>query len=60
MVKISRGLTRWSYYHVVLNRVAEPHHYNADPDPDLSFHFIAALAPDPTFYFNADPDSAPH
>jgi hypothetical protein len=45
---------------IPLNRVAEPPHYNADPDPDLSFHFIAAPDPDPTFHFNADSDNAPH
>jgi hypothetical protein len=44
--------------------VADPHHFNADPDPDLACHFDASpdLAchfdadPDPTFHFAADPD----
>ncbi len=34
-------------------RVADPHHFNADPDPDLH-HFNTD--PDPSFIFNADPD----
>jgi hypothetical protein len=45
-------------------RVADPHHFNADPDP--VFHLNAD--PDPTFYFiadpasknNADPDTQPY
>ncbi len=45
-----------------LIRVADPHHFNADPDPepDPAFHFNAD--PDPAFHFNAapDPDPAPH
>ncbi len=32
-------------------RVADPHHFNADPDP--AFHYNAD--PDPAFHFNADP-----
>ncbi len=32
--------------------VADPYHFNADPDPSL--HFYAD--PDPAFHFNADPD----
>jgi hypothetical protein len=40
------------------NRVADPHHFNADPD--LAFHFNADPHhfnedPDPAFRFNADP-----
>jgi hypothetical protein len=37
-------------------RVADPHHFNADPDP--AFHLNADL--DPACHFNADPDPAPH
>ncbi len=48
------------------NRVADPHHFNADPDPafhfnadpDLAFHFNAD--PDPAFHFNEDPDPLFH
>ncbi len=38
--------------------VADPHHFNAIPDP--AFHFNAD--PDPAFHFNADPnqDPTPH
>jgi hypothetical protein len=36
--------------------VADPPHFNADPDP--SFHFKAD--PDPIFHFNVDLDLAPH
>ncbi len=32
--------------------VADPHHFDADPDP--AFHFDAD--PDPTFHSDADPD----
>jgi hypothetical protein len=47
------------------DRVADPHHFNADPnpafhlnaDPDSAFHLNAD--PDPAFHFNADPDPAP-
>ncbi len=34
--------------------VADPHHFDADPDPDPACHFDAD--PDPTFHFDADPD----
>ncbi len=38
--------------------VADPHHFNADPDP--FFHLNAD--PDPAFRFNTDldPDPVPH
>jgi hypothetical protein len=43
-----------------IGRVADPHHFIADPDP--SFYYNADL--DPAFHFNADPvlllDPAPH
>jgi hypothetical protein len=38
------------------DRVADPHHLDADPDP--AFHFHAD--PDPDFHFYADPDPAHH
>jgi hypothetical protein len=34
--------------------VADPHHIDADPEPD--YHFDDS---DPTFYCNADPDPDP-
>ncbi len=40
---------------LVLRRVADPRHFNADPHP--AFHFNAD--PDPAFHLNADPDPAP-
>jgi hypothetical protein len=47
-------------------RVANPHHFYADPDP--AFYFDAAPGPtfhsdadpDPTFQFNVDPDLTTH
>ncbi len=36
-------------------RVADLHHFNADPDP--TFH--SNVDPDPAFYSNADLDPAP-
>ncbi len=41
-----------------LIRVADPHHFNADPDLAPAFHFNGA-DPDPTLHFNADPDPDP-
>jgi hypothetical protein len=39
-------------------RVADPHHFNADPDPSIHCN----VGTDPTFHLNAgpDPDPAPH
>jgi hypothetical protein len=37
------------------SRVADPHHFNADPVPDPAFHFNADL--DRAFNFNVDPAS---
>jgi hypothetical protein len=42
---------------IVLRSVADPHHF--DPDPDPIFHFDADLQPDPTYHLNADPDPEP-
>ncbi len=39
-------------------RVADPQHFNADLDTEISFHFNAD--PDPTFHFNVDPGPDPH
>jgi hypothetical protein len=43
-----------------MDMIADPHHFNADPDP--AFHFNPDPDPDPAFHFNADPDPdpAPH
>jgi hypothetical protein len=43
---------------ILISRVADPHHFLADPDP--AFYFKSGRDPDPAFCFNADPDSAPH
>jgi hypothetical protein len=43
---------------VLESRIADPHHFNADLDPDTAFHFKAD--PYPALHFNADPDPAPH
>jgi hypothetical protein len=39
-------------------RVADPHHFNVDPDPEPAFHFY--MDPDPAFHVNAYPDPAPY
>ncbi len=41
--------------------VADPHHLDANPDPDPTSHFDTDPDPDPTFHFDAvpDPDPAP-
>ncbi len=44
-----------SKFHIK-TRVANPHHFNADPDPDPSFRFNAE--PDPVFHSKANPDPA--
>jgi hypothetical protein len=36
--------------------VADPHHLDADPDPNPACHFYVDPDPDPTFHFDADPD----
>ena len=36
---------------------ADPHRFDADPDP--TFHFDADPDPDPPCHFDADPDSIP-
>jgi hypothetical protein len=34
---------------IFLSRVADPHHFNANPDPDPAFPFNADPEPDPAF-----------
>jgi hypothetical protein len=34
---------------LVIPSVADPHHVDADPDPDPACHFDADLDPDPSF-----------
>jgi hypothetical protein len=46
---------RWTN---IKENVANPKHYDADPNPDPSFHFDTN--PDPTFPFDPDPDPAPY
>jgi len=41
---------------IISTSVADPHHFNTDPD--LTFHSRAY--PDPAFYSHADPDPASH
>jgi hypothetical protein len=36
------------------HNVADPHHIDADPDPDPACHFYVDT--DPTFYYDADLD----
>jgi hypothetical protein len=38
----------------VMPSVADPHHFDADTDPDPACHFDAD--PDPTSHFDPDPD----
>ncbi len=42
--------------------VADPHHFDADPDedPDPARHFDADVDPDPACHFDADPDPTFH
>ncbi len=40
---------------VPTSRVADPHHF--DPDPDPACHFDADADPDPIFHFDANPVS---
>jgi hypothetical protein len=49
----SKGFERdfTCYQQVEWSDVADPHHF--DPDPDPTFHVDAD--PDPTFHFDADP-----
>ncbi len=44
---------------IFLSRVADPHHFNANPDPDPAFPFNADPVPDPAFLFDTDPNLAP-
>jgi hypothetical protein len=41
----------------LLRSVADPHHFDVDPDPVLLSHFDAD--PYPAFHFDADPDPDP-
>jgi hypothetical protein len=43
---------------IISTSVADPHHFNTDPD--LTFHSDSSADPDPAFYSNADPDPAFH
>jgi hypothetical protein len=53
---------------IVLCRVADPHHIDADPDPafhfdgdqEPTFHSDAEPYPNPAFQFDADPDPITH
>ncbi len=47
----------WVWGDYVADSVVDPHHFNADPDPDPACHFDAD--PDITFPFDADADSDP-
>ncbi len=40
--------------------VADPHHFDADPDPDPAFHFDADLDQVLTFHSDGDPDPTTH
>jgi hypothetical protein len=48
-LKLAPPLTPRPY---LRGRVADPHHFNADPDPALYFN----PNPNPAFHFNADPE----
>ncbi len=45
-------------YTVHRSSVADPHHFDADPDN--TFHSDADADQDPTFQFDADPDPTTH
>ena len=38
----------------MIGSVADPHHFDADPDPDPAFHFDADPDPDPDPAFSQD------
>jgi hypothetical protein len=38
----------------VIISVADPHHFDVDPDP--TFHFDPDPYPDPAYHFDPDPD----
>ncbi len=46
----------------LLTNVADPHHFDADLDPDPACHFDSDPDPDPdpTFHFDPDPDPTFH
>jgi hypothetical protein len=44
------------YTRMVVTRVVDPRHFDADPDLDTAFHLNAD--PDSTFHFNAKTDTA--
>ncbi len=56
--------------HSVQSSVADPHHFDAYPDPNFHFDadpdldrdttFHSDADPDPTFQFDADPDPTTH
>ncbi len=48
---------RLTEYYPAFFRVADPHHFHADPDP--AFHCNADPDLDPPFHFNADPNPDP-
>ncbi len=57
---VTSGEDRYGY--LFLGLIADPHYFNADPDPDPSFQdpsFYVNVDPDPNFNFNTDPDPAP-
>jgi hypothetical protein len=39
--------------------VVDRHRFDANTNPDPTFHFDAYTDPDPTFYFDAKPDPNP-
>ncbi len=41
----------------LVGSVADPHHFDADPEPEPAFHYGAD--PDPTFHSDTDPDPDP-
>jgi hypothetical protein len=55
-VHFSLGGHIWAI-HVDVGRVADPHDFNADPDP--AFHFNADTDTYTAFHFDADPDHDP-
>jgi hypothetical protein len=55
---VSFQLTTWYRYLLTqgaCGRVVDRHRFDADLDPDPSFHFDADPDPDPTFHIDADP-----
>jgi hypothetical protein len=57
---IKEHIWRYRWHDITLFiSIADPHHLDADSDPDPARHFDADPDPYLTFHFDADPDLDP-